>query len=60
MRETQNDRLDTLLSQRRFLAADPDLQERIILKAQRVRRVRQRGVRGEKRTDSHARLIVKR
>jgi hypothetical protein len=60
MRENHHGKLDTLLGHRRFHPADPDLAERIILKALRVRRVQQPRLRSEKRNESHARLIVKR
>jgi hypothetical protein len=60
MRENHHGKLDTLLGHRRFPPANPDLAERIILEAQRVRRVRQRRLRSEKHNESHARLIVKR
>jgi len=60
MRAIHNDKLDTLLGQRRFHRANPDLAERIILKAQRLRRVQQPRLGGEKRNDSHAPSIVKR
>jgi len=51
MRENQNDKLDTLLGHRRFHPVDPDLPERIILKAQRVRRAKQRRRRSGKRSN---------
>ena len=60
MREIHNNKLDALLCRRRFPPADPDLPERIILKAQRIRPVQQRRLRNAKRDDSRARLIVKR
>ena len=60
MRENQIDKLDALLGHRPFHPTSPDLVERIILKAQRVRRAKQRRRRSEKRNDSHVRLIVKR
>ena len=59
MREIHN-KLYSLLAHRRLHPADPDLAERIILKAQRVRRVQQRRLRSETRKDSHAGLIAKR
>ena len=57
MRENHHEKLATLLSHRRFHLANPNLAERIILKAQHVRRVQQRRLRSENRKDSHARLI---
>ena len=60
MREDHNDKLDMLLGHRRFSPASPDLAERIILEAQRLRRIQQRRLRSETRNDGHARLIVKR
>jgi hypothetical protein len=59
MRENHRDKLDTLLGQRRFHRANPDLAQRIILEAQRVRPV-QRRLRNEKRNESHPPSIVKR
>ena len=49
MRENHHGKLDMLLGHRRFHPADPDLAERIILKAQRVRRAKQRHLRSGKR-----------
>ena len=60
MRENHHGKLDTLLGHRRFPPANPDLAERIILEAQRLRRLQQRRLRSETRNDGHARLIVKR
>jgi len=51
MRENHNDKLDTLLHHRRFHPANPNLAERIMLKAQRVRRAKQRRLRSEKRSN---------
>jgi hypothetical protein len=60
MREIHNDKLGALLGQRRFPPADPDLAERIILEARRLRRIQQRHLRSATRNNGHARLIVKR
>jgi len=51
MRENHIDKLDTLLRHRRFHPANPVLAERIILKAQRVRRAKQRRLRSGKRSN---------
>jgi hypothetical protein len=51
MRKNQIDKLDTLLRHRRFNPADADLAERIILKAERVRRAKQRRLRSGKRAN---------
>jgi hypothetical protein len=60
MREDHHDKLDSLLGHRRFSPASPDLAERIILEARRLRRIHQRHLRSATRNDGHARLIVKR
>ena len=60
MRENHIDKLDALLGHRPFHPANPDLAERIILKAHSVRRAKPRRLRSGKRNDRHVRLIVKR